>query len=245
MLSQLCDVVTDYELKWKPPYELAEVHVAIDDPNFSFNNFFDKLEDFPIKGSKLTFDFDNIKNWTQGISACLPSTMAIIHLTRSYYQVLNSLYKGIYHHYNHPNTLSLKSPIIHKALMRSNNDFFFTRVKPIEERKRFIPIDDARKQLDVFLSVDEWASSLSVRNPYFRIDYSQINDRFFKVARFLGSTEQKDRILEIVNSPPTEKLPQEKIIINHLEISQLAKRYDHRKGFLFWESRLKKLLRMK
>ncbi len=43
MLSELCDVVADYELKWKPDYELEKLHVPIYDKSFSFDDWFMRI----------------------------------------------------------------------------------------------------------------------------------------------------------------------------------------------------------
>ena len=224
MLGELSDVVTDYELKWKPAYDLEKIHIGLDH-DFEFRNFFESLGNTKVKGSKLTFDFFEI-NEIEELSDIIPSEVAIIHLTRDYFEILNSFYRGICHNYNDSVLLALKSPIVHDALLRSKKIFSNIKEKTIEEKKREVLEDEAEKHLQIFLSVDEWAHKLSSTNPYFRVDYSEMGEKFFDLVRFIGSDETEQKITSVLKSPPTVKLPHEIVIRNLKQIRALSEKYN-------------------
>lgn len=227
MLAQLRDVATDYELKWKPAYNLDPLHIPVDE-KFSFKSFFDGLGQAKVKGSKLTFDFFTF-NESDLLSQCIPSEIAIVHLTRNYFEVLNSYYRGICHNYQENASLALKSPMIHNALMRSQRVFSEINNKKFEEKKRKISEEEAAKILDIFLSVDEWSCGLSSKHPYFRLDYSELNEKFIEMAKFIGSKEKEEKMLSVLESPPTSKLPIEMLIENEIQIKKLANAYQKKK----------------
>lgn len=229
MLAQLSDVVADYELKWKPNFDLEEIHVPIYNCKFMLDEFFENMPNFPIKGTKLTFDFAMIEEEYYEIVNWLPSNVGIIHLTRNYYDILNSYYRGIFHNYKTSNSLKHKSPVIHKALLRSKNDYSNVVSIPIIERKRFIDTNEAKNQLNVFLSVDRCAYKLSLRNPYLRIDYSKITLDFKKIIKFIGSTENNERIKKILENPLAIRLPNEQVIINKRRIRKISNYFEKKR----------------
>ena len=72
-----------------------------------------------------------------------------------------------------------------------------------------------------------------------------MNHKFKNIARFIGSYESNDRILEILKSPPTEKLPHERTIINQKQINKLSKYYDKQKKRAFLMNSFKRMLLVK
>jgi radical SAM protein with 4Fe4S-binding SPASM domain len=230
MMGQLCDVVTDFEMKWRPSYELQKLHVAIRGPDFSFQDFFNGLGNPPVKGSKLTFDFFPPDHLEQ-LSECLPADISIIHLTRNYFDVLNSFYRGIFHDYEESPAILRKSPASHEALGRSNKNYEAIKGNTSASRVRKVDPAEAARYLDIFLSVDRWASGLAFQKSYMRIDYSQINDQFINLARFIGSKDSEINLKRIMKSPPTKKLRSEIVIANECEIRDMVRSYEKQKCF--------------
>jgi len=91
-------------------------------------------------------------------------------------------------------------------------------------------VEDVRIQLDRRLRHDEIALRFNDgTRPFLHVDYTQIAEKLPEIARFIGSSASEERVREIVDTPPTVKVPKmdmRRRLRNFDELSALGEEFE-------------------
>ena len=75
-----------------------------------------------------------------------------------------------------------------------------TQIQPMN-----MPQESLFNYLESLLKIDLFIKSLQNKFEYMRIDYSQINVGFHKIAKYIGSSASESFIFNVTSNPPTKK----------------------------------------
>jgi hypothetical protein len=156
----------------------------------------------PVTGSKFVFDTDLTRSEIMSLQAKLGRDVRLIHLTRSYRDVFLSRRRGFYRRLNVAQNAaigqSIKAAILEADLpnITPSSDAQIVE-KFFEELREYIHNDAAITLLS------------SAGNPYFHVEYDEINNRLAEIAQFIESAATPTEIAEmplIVLRHPTEPI---------------------------------------
>ena len=220
MLGELYDIYVDYEFKWSPKYKPHPVHYVIADSHFSCGNILDEFGPSPVVGSKLTFDDVRLskREYAQLFSTIDPD-IKIIHLTRNYYDIINSLSRGILHlqgRLEKTKDTTIAKEITNFSLHPNFHAMLYNT------KKKKINAKDCYNRLFSLLQNDIWIHNLRKTHSYIRVDYAHISTFLPRIIDFVGSSADKKNIDMILLDPPTKKLPKVNAIKNDKQIRRLS-----------------------
>ena len=224
LLGALPDVVTEFELKWRPRYAPLAVHRVLDMSSPTVDHILEAFEsDLPVAGSKLILDLDYLLpiEFTK-LEAKLSPEIRIIHLTRDLRSIFLSRRRGVYHRLNRDSALRV-SDRIRAAIDEA--DIARARAQPSPER---VHKSDCYDELAIYVRNDaRFAQLAGTHERYLHIDYDEVPRRLTEIARFVGSEAGPDITRGVLENSPTAKLPpveHEQLVKN---IDELAPLFEH------------------
>jgi len=226
MLGELPDVTTDFEFKWSPGYDAHPQHCVIPDETFSCKKALDDISaTSAIVGSKLVFDpVPMSSDEYRKLSKTIEPDIAIIHIVRSYWDITVSFHRGFFHVLAQPG--KVRDGEMFRALKDTTNAFDAYEAQPAISKVRKIPLGEAIQFLWILFQHDVCSLRLSRQNPYLRVKYRDIGQRFAELSKFAGSTADQTTLRNIVSNPPTKKLPPCDIIENRRTIKACSHLFD-------------------
>lgn len=253
MLNCLPDVTADLEFKWSNQQNLianvkdtlypmltgnifsptfSEALLLLNKSNITgFRAFFRALPFLSkrsITGSKLIIDFNAEHPDFEALRNKIdPDKIKIIHLTRNYHEIIESVGNGYYHVGNKENTGNKHSKLS-SVLMSENN------LLNVQMEKKHLNIDQSylTNYLDALLNTDLFLKTFENKCQYIRVDYTEVNKRFYEIVKFIGSSAEKNLIEEILSNPPTKKVSQllpERATIVDANLIELIDCYEQRR----------------
>jgi hypothetical protein len=216
LVGALPDVVTEFELKWRPRYAPRAVHRVLDTGSSTVDDILEEFEsELPVAGSKLILDLDYLSpiEFTK-LEAKLGPEIRIIHLTRDLRSIFLSRRRGVYHRPNRDSTIRV-SERIRAAIEEA--DIAKANAQPSPER---VHKSDCYDELAIYVRNDSrFAQLAGTHGRYLHIDYDDIPKRLTEVAQFVGSEAGPDIVHEVLANSPTVRLPP-------IEPKQLVKNVD-------------------
>lgn len=206
MLNCLPDVDADLEFKWS---NQDNVMLSIDEtltptltnPLFSliFSEALHSISHGNITGSKLVVDFNvELPNFDILRRSLDAKKIKIIHLTRNYHEIIESVRHG-YVHVKNDSHVGTKNARLLSVLSVDN-----IHIQPLDNPE-YMPEEMLLSALDALFKTDVFFKSLENEFEYMSVDYSYINQDFYKIARFIGSAVDEAFIPHLLSNPPTKK----------------------------------------
>ena len=232
-LGCLPDVYFDYEIapilklpKIKNRNRIHKYLNEIENLRDLYNPF---TKDYRVIGSKIMFASVRYKN-TGGvfkrIDELIDDDIKVIHLHRCYSEIMMSQLTPI-------GASSLPSGRIYKGLEYRK---FFNSEKPLNELKRNLVVESTgykiTSRLEQMYSHDLKIHELKRgrENNFMTIDYKDIPEKIYDIARFIGSNATDDEIKYNFNNPITKKIitiPYEEIFIDYNNVRNICKNKDN------------------
>jgi hypothetical protein len=226
LLGALPDVVTEYELKWRPRFAPLAVHRVLDMDSPTVDQILEEFEsDLPVAGSKLILDLDYLSPIEfSGLEAKLGPGIRIIHLTRDLRSIFLSRHRGLYHRLNRDSTVRVS-----ERLRAAIDEADVARAKAQHPRER-VHNSDCYDELAIYVRNDARVAQLTgPSGRYLHIDYGEIPKRLTEIARFVGSEAGLDVIRGVLENSPTVKLPPvepEQLVKNVDELTPLFEHFE-------------------
>jgi hypothetical protein len=234
LLGSLSDVQVDYEFKWRPTYEAHELHMVIPDKNFNCSDALSKISNKGIVGSKLVFDpRSHSDNELNELLQTIPSNIHVIHLVRSYAEVINSIIKGRPINILSENAKVEGDSVLLKTLKHNSQLDFEPEVS---NEPKTINMGHCQRLLRNLFKNDLCAYKLKqTRDNYTIIKYDEIESELESLVSFIGSNASKEEIADSLSNPITKKLPKKsfhEVIQNYDDISETIGLCEELKQFL-------------
>lgn len=230
MLNCLPDVDADLEFKWSNQSNLI---LSIDDIvtptltnsiySLTFSEALDAISKGNITGSKLIIDFNaELPDFKVLYRSLDPKKIRIIHLTRNYHEIIASVRYGFYHVKNE-NHIETKKTRLYSVLGS----------EVIAHESPEMPQEALLSYIDALFKIDVFFKSLENEFEYMSIDYSRINQDFYKTAKYIGSSVDEEFVLHLLSNPPTKKVQPPYKQGPHNDSYELIERYEqYRKNLL-------------
>ena len=163
--------------------------------SLTFSEALDDISKGNITGSKLIIDFNaELPNFKVLRRSLDPKKIKIIHLTRNYHEIMESVWHGFCHIKN-DNHVGTKKVRLSSVLSTEDS---VPEALDIPEGLLLI-------YLDALFKVDVFFKSLEDEFEYMCVDYSRVNQDFYKTAMFIGSSVNEGFVLDLLFNPPTKK----------------------------------------
>jgi uncharacterized protein YoxC len=226
LLGALPDVVTEFELKWRPRYAPLVVHRVLDTSSPTVDDILEAFESvLPVAGSKLVLDLDYLSpiEFTK-LAAKLSPEIRVIHLTRDLRSIFFSRRRGVYHRLNRDSPIRV-SERIRAAIDEADIDR--AKAQPSPE---WVHKSDCYDELATYVRNDARLAQLRrTGRDYLLVDYAEIEERMTEIARFAGSEAAPDVIAAVLANSPTIKLPPvqpEQLVTNLNELGPLFEHFE-------------------
>lgn len=202
-LSRFDDVSCDYEIKWEIFYKKRNVHLVMFQGDRVIDIIDSNINKNKIMGSK--FIFDSYPQSIIGVEKerhlvnSFDENISIIHLTRSYFDILiSTFYRGSVHLLSDRGNDS--GQVVVQDAVKSELD--------LPECKWSIPTNMIPLVVMNMFHSDMLALEIATRAKKSMVmPYAEINTRMKDVAEFIGSQTSDAKIKEITDQPVIRKLP--------------------------------------
>ena len=210
-LNELPGVTFDYELKWKPHFELHEVHVLMTEPGWRCKPFLESLSaDAEIVCSKLALEAEVClrRDDVPEILETVEEDVAIVHLTRNNFDIIMSLQlRGSITALNRPlSSLNSGKRVLLDAHEKETEWLEvrggYPSIKPTHDFNGMKKLALNLFQNDLIVSAIANKAARSMR-----LDYASIFEILPRVAEFVGYDADPAAIEEVRDNPVTRKLP--------------------------------------
>jgi hypothetical protein len=203
MLGALPDAATDYEFKWDINYAPLSVHRVLSNSSPTVSEVLAELDDeAPIVGSKLVFDHRALSGrQLQQLWQAIGDDVKLVHLTRSYQDVLLSRRRGVLHKIRGGKASKIGKNLRDELEKHGKTVGISTRAASVS------PLEVCEELMN-YLRNDLSVSRLQPAAGYLRIDYESVEKAFPRIAEFIGSAAGEDILMQTVVDSPTVKLPQ-------------------------------------
>jgi hypothetical protein len=226
LLGALPDVVTEYEVKWRPRYARLAVHRALDVDSPTVDQILEAFEsDLPVVGSKLILDPDYLSPMEfSKLKAKLGPEIRLIHLTRDLRSIFLSRRRGVYHRRNRDDTIRVS-----KQLKAAIDEADISRASA-QSPPEWVAKADCYDELAIYVRNDvRFAQLTRTHRRYLRVNYGEIANQLTEIARFVGSEAGPDVIAAVLENSPTLKLPPvepERLVMNFKELVPLFEHFE-------------------